>query len=348
MLISPKYFTESNREKELFLSQIQTNSKIVITFHQNPDGDALGSALGLKFFLKNSGCENIQLISPTDIAEYIKWMPEAGEVKVYDAESCNPLIEQADLIFCLDFSAADRLKEMTKPVLDSKALKIIVDHHENPENFADLYFWNVNASSTCELVFTFIEQLGQSELIDLNSATCLYTGLLTDTGSFRFNSTTPKVHQIAAFLLEKGVNPSEVNRKLFDNNPYEKIKFLGHALSQKLTLLPEFRTAFMAISTDELKEFNSRPGDTEGLVNYGLGIENVALSVLFTERDEQIRISFRSIHDFSVADFARKHFEGGGHKNAAGGRSNLSLDKTIEKFITLLPEIKNSLLEQPK
>ncbi|MCD8539276.1 MAG: bifunctional oligoribonuclease/PAP phosphatase NrnA [Leadbetterella sp.] len=346
-MLKYSYFTGRPEERTRFLGWLDNNPSIVITFHQNPDGDAYGSSLGLKFFLESRGLNRITLVSPTEPAEYLKWMPGAQEVKVWQEGVTETLISGADLIFCLDFSSASRLKDMKDAVLNAAAPKIIIDHHEQPEAFGELCYWNENASSTCELVFSLIADLEETHLISRESAVCLYAGLLTDTGSFRFDSTTPAVHRIAAVLLEKGVKPSAVHRSLFDNNPYEKLQFLGYVLSNKLTVLPEYRVAYMAVSAEELKRFNSRNGDTEGLVNQGLTIQNTVMSVLFTEKEDQVRISFRSIHDLSVADFAREHFDGGGHKNAAGGRSQLSLDETVKKFLTLLPGIKNELLRQP-
>lgn len=346
-MVEHSFFTENSAELARFLSWLENDPAIVITFHQNPDGDAYGSSLGLRFFLESKGLRRITLVSPTEPAEYLKWMPGARDVVVWQEGVTNSLISSADLIFCLDFSSASRLKDMKEAVLIASAPVVIIDHHEQPESFGEMYYWNVKASSTCELVYRMIADLGQTDHIGRACAVSLYTGLLTDTGSFRFDSTTPTVHRIAAELLEKGVNPAEVHRSLFDHNPLEKLQFLGYVLSNKLTYLPEFRVVYMAISEEELKRFNSRNGDTEGLVNQGLSISNAVMSVLFTEKEGQIRISFRSVHDLSVADFAREHFDGGGHKNAAGGRSQLSLNETVEKFLTLLPEIKNELLRQP-
>lgn len=343
-----RYFTKSQNELEQFQNLVLPDSKIIITCHQSPDGDAFGSSLGLKFFLEKRGCTNVTVISPTDYAEYIAWMPGVPEIQVYAKGKYNTQIKEADCIFCLDFSSASRLKDMATEVLASPAIKIVIDHHENPEDFGTLYYWNVKASSTSELVYSMIEDLGQNNLIGLESATCLYTGLLTDSGSFRFPSTTPKVHLIAAALLAKGVNPNEVHRQLYDNKPFEKLKFLGYVLDNKLVYLPEYRVAYITLTIEEFERFNSNPRDTDGLVNYGLTIEGVAMSVLFAERDGIIKISFRSIHNFSVEELARKYFEGGGHKNASGGRSALTLEETVEKFLTLLPEFKTKLLSQPK
>lgn len=346
--MTKKFFTQNESNLKKFKTALSDNPNILITFHQNPDGDALGSALGLKFFLENRGVKNVTLVSPTLIAEYLKWMPDINDILIFGEKDTQPVVDQADFIFCLDFSARSRMKDFAEQVLNSKAEIIIVDHHEQPEDFGTYYYWDQHASSTAELIYNFIEDLDGTKLIDENTATCLYTGILTDTGAFKYKSTTPATHRVAAHLLEKGANPTAISRMLFDINPFQKLKFIGYALGEKLTFLPEYRTAYMAVSSEELKKFDSRNGDTEGLVNYGLTIENAVMSVLFTERDGQIRISFRSVHDFSVADIARDYFEGGGHKNAAGGRSNLSLVETVEKFINLLPQFKNELLKQPK
>jgi phosphoesterase RecJ-like protein len=339
------FFTQELEAREWFLKSLEGNPSVVITFHQNPDGDAYGSSLGLKHYLNSRGVESVTLISPTEPAEYLRWMPGAAEVKVWQEETCGRIVAGADLIFCLDFSATSRLKDMKTAVLNAGAPIVIIDHHEKPEDFGAYYYWDVKASSTCELVFRMVKELDASVKLSQEAAICLYTGLLTDTGSFRFDATTPSVHRMAAELLELGVVPAQVHRSLFDNNPFEKIKFLGFVLGSKLNYLPEYRVAYMAISEEELKRFNSRNGDTEGLVNQGLSIAQSVMSVLFTEKEGQIRISFRSVGDFSVADFARMHFEGGGHKNAAGGRSQLSLNETVEKFLTLLPNIKSELLK---
>ena len=342
------FFTGDSADLIRFTSWLDQDPAIVITFHQNPDGDAYGSSLALRFFLESRGLGKITLISPTEPAGYLQWMPGADDVLVWkeDGEAASRLVE-ADLIFCMDLSSASRLKDIKEAVLSSSAPVVIIDHHEQPEDFAELYYWDIRASSTCELVYRLIDDLGGTDSISRECAICLYTGLLTDTGSFRFDATSPLVHRIAAVLLEKGVNPSGIHRSLFDNNPLEKLQFVGYVLSNKLTYLPEYRVAYMALSEEELKRFNSRNGDTEGLVNQGLSIRNAVMSALFTEKEGYIRISFRSVHDLSVADFARKYFEGGGHKNAAGGRSQLSLNETVEKFLTLLPEIKSELLKQP-
>lgn len=344
------YFTDNLEEKETFDNWLSNAKNIVVTSHQNPDGDAFGSGLGLTLFLKNIGYENTVFISPTDYADFLSWMPGVSDILVYEyiaKEKGNELLKNADIIFCLDFSAAARVKEMTPELLASPAKKIIIDHHEQPEAFADLIFWNEKASSTCELVYQFIEKLGHSQAITSEVATCLYTGLLTDTGSFRFESTTAEVHRIVGGLINHGAVPNNIYRSLFDNNTPERLKFLGYALSKKMTYLPEFRTCYFVITEAELKKYNSKSGDTEGVVNYGLSIAGVVMSVIFIEKEDMVKMSLRSVDNFSVAEMARNHFQGGGHKNASGGRSLLTLEETVDKFLNLLPYYKKEILLQP-
>jgi len=341
------YFTEDKEKLADFTQWFLSAKNIVVISHQNPDGDAFGSGLGLCQFLKTFEFESINYISPTEYADYLAWMPGVADITVFDVKNRKPVIDllkEADLIFCCDFSAVDRVKDMKDLLQNATAKKIIIDHHEQPENFGDLIFWNQKASSTCELVYQLIEKLGHKDKINLDCATCLYTGLLTDTGSFRFDATTQTVHNIAGELLQIGVNPAVVNRNLFDTNSPERLKFLGHVLSNKMVWLEEYRVCYFYISENELKEYRSKSGETEGIVNYGLSIKSSVLSVIFIEKDGMIKISFRSVGAFSVSELARNHFDGGGHHNASGGRSYASLDETIQKFVNLLPNYKNQLL----
>jgi bifunctional oligoribonuclease and PAP phosphatase NrnA len=341
------YFTQDISLLTKFSDDLKKAKNIIVTSHQNPDGDAFGSGMGLTLFLKQISTAEITFISPTEYADFLDWMPGVSDALIYSAK-LDQKIKSADMIFCCDFSALARLKDMEAPVKASEAIKIIIDHHEQPETFSNYIFWNQKASSTCELVFKLISELQYTELINIDIATALYTGLLTDTGSFKFNSTTAEVHKIAAFLLDKGVSPSEVHRSLFDRNSVSRLKMLGYVLNEKMVHLPEFRTIYIYLANEDLQKYKSQNGDTEGFVNYGLSVENVVMAAIFIEKDGIIKISFRSIHDFSVAELSRDHFQGGGHKNAAGGKSELNMQETIEKFLTLLPNYKEKLLVQPK
>lgn len=341
-----EFFTDSVQKLQDFNLLLASPKRIVITTHQNPDADALGSSLGLASYLKKKN-HSVQVITPTDYPEFLQWMSGEKEVINFESEkqeTAKRLIAEAEIIFCLDFSALGRIKAMEEYVRNSAAKKVLIDHHQQPESFADFVFWNEKAAATCELIYQLIEILGDKALIDVSAAECLYAGLVTDTGSFRFDSTTKDLHRVAGELIEIGVQTNDIHRKIFDNNSLERMQFLGFAISQKLVYLPQYRVSYIAISKEELARFGSKNGDTEGIVNYGLSIKGVQMTAMFVERDDMIRISFRSVKDFSVSEFARNYFSGGGHKNAAGGRSYDNLSKTLEKFLSLLPQYQPQLL----
>lgn len=344
-----QYFTDEANKKQDFINLLSSKKKVVITTHLNPDGDALGSSLGLADVLTKLGHE-VAVVPPTDYPDFLRWMPLQENITVFegnDREKATQLIAEAEVIFCLDFSVLNRVKEMEGEVRKSTAVKVLVDHHQQPEDFADFVFWNEQAAATCELVYLMLEETIGTDALSAEGATCLYAGLVTDTGSFRFSATTPDVHRVAGELIAKGVNNSLVHRRLFDTNAVDRLRFLGYALSQKLIHLPEYRVAYFCFTKEELEQFNSKNGDTEGIVNYGLSIAGVVMSAIFVEREELIKISFRSVDNFSVSDFSRNNFDGGGHHNAAGGRSYQPLAKTVKKFLKLLPNYKAELLAQP-
>jgi len=322
--------------------------KVAIVTHFKPDADALGSSLGLAGFLKKKGHE-VTVITPSDYPEFLSWMPGSESVIAFSKKAKESELKsasafsQADVIFCLDFSSLGRINELGEMVKDSTAIKVMVDHHLEPEQFSDFQKWDVKSASTAQLVFELIDSWGEKKLIDPSIANCLYAGLMTDTGGFRHNNTTAREFQVAYELTLLGANPTEVARLVYETNSLGRLRLTGYVLNQKLMVLPEYRTAYMTLSQDELKKFDVQTGDTEGLVNYGLSIKDVQLSVLMYDRGEEIKISFRSLGDFSVNDMARKYFEGGGHKNASGGSSKQSLESTLKKFLDLLPEYKKSL-----
>ena len=328
-----------------FKEFISTPRKVVIVTHFKPDADALGSSLGLAGYLKKKGHE-VTVITPSDYPDFLAWMPGNSQVLIFHKEKPKPaeaLIGQSDIVFCLDFSSLKRINELGNMVERSKAKKVLIDHHLEPEKFADFEQWDDSAASTAELVYRLIVELGDEKSIDKDIANCLYAGLMTDTGGFRHPNTTHQVFHIAAGLVAHGADPSAVSKLIYDNNSLERLRLMGFVLSEKLQVLPQYRTAYITLSADELKKFGSQTGDTEGLVNFGLSIKGVRLSVLISDRKENIKLSFRSLGDFSVNEFARKHFEGGGHKNAAGGQTNLTLDQTLKKLLELLGEYKDEL-----
>jgi len=333
---------------QAFKAFISRPRKAVIITHFKPDADALGSSLGLAGFLKKKG-HKVQVITPSDYPGFLAWMPGNEDVLALSKESNDlekkaaELIAKANVIFCLDFSGLARINQLGDMVKKSKAKKVLIDHHLDPEKFADFIQWDELSASTSGLVFELIKELDEESQVDEGIANCLYAGLMTDTGGFRHNNTTQKEFLMASELVGMGANPSEVARLIYDNSTVERLRMTGYVLSEKLHVLPEYRTAYMTISSAELKKFGSQTGDTEGLVNYGLSISGIRLAVLMYDRKEEIKLSFRSIGNFSVNEFARKHFEGGGHKNASGGASRLSLEQTLKKFLALLPEYQEQL-----
>jgi phosphoesterase RecJ-like protein len=325
---------------------LDTPRTAVILTHFKPDADALGSSLGLSGYLKKKG-HTVKVITPSDYPSFISWMPGNSEVMVFQkdkAELSARCIANADIVFCLDFNSLSRINDLGEMVKTSSAKKVLIDHHLEPEKFADFEQWDITAASTAELVFQVIDELGDKNLIDSNIAECLYAGIMTDTGGFRHPNTTYKVFVTAAALVSYGADPAKISKLIYDTNSLERLRLLGFVLGQKLQVLPEYKTAFITLNSEELKKFGSQTGDTEGLVNYGLSIKGIKLSVMISDRKENIKLSFRSLGEFSVNEFARKHFEGGGHKNAAGGQTSLTLEQTLKKFLDLLPLYKEQLL----
>ncbi|MFC4723538.1 bifunctional oligoribonuclease/PAP phosphatase NrnA [Geojedonia litorea] len=318
---------------------------IVVVPHKNPDGDAIGSSLGIYHYLKQFE-HKITIIAPNDYPDFLKWIPSEETVMIYDSqtEAANLLIEEADILFTLDFNALNRIGNMEAVVTNSKAIKIMIDHHQQPDGYALYTYSDVSMSSTCEMVYNFIVMLDDVDHINADVATCLYTGIMTDTGSFRFPSTTSQTHQVIAALIDKGANNAQIHNNIYDTNSYNQLQLLGCAL-RNLKVLPEYNTAYITLSQEELNTYNFKKGDTEGFVNYGLSLQGVVFAAIFIENQQEqiIKISFRSKSNFSVNEFARAHFEGGGHINAAGGKSDLSMEATIEKFMRILPSYKHVL-----
>lgn len=328
---------------------LSSPKNIVIVPHRNPDGDAMGSTLGLYHYLKGYN-HNATVIAPNDYPDFLKWLPGDDTVIKFESqqEESQALIDTADLIFTLDFNAFHRAgHDMGEVLQDSSATKLMIDHHQQPDDYAKYTYSDVSMSSTCEMVYNFIEMLGDTDKIDAKIATCLYVGIMTDTGSFRFPSTTSKTHQVIGHLVDKGADNAQIHDNIFDTNNYSRIQLLGRAL-QNLKVIPELKTAYITLSQAELDEFKFKKGDTEGFVNYGLSLKGIIFAAIFIEskQDGIIKISLRSKGTFSVNEFSRAHFNGGGHTNAAGGRSETDMPSTIDKFISILPQYKNELSQK--
>lgn len=324
---------------------LQTKRRIVITMHQKPDGDAMGSALAMFQFLKSLNHDAV-VISPTNWAKFLNWMPGCNEVIDYElySEKCKALINDAELLFCLDFNSMHRTRKMEMPLLEAKCVKVLIDHHQQPaEEHFDYGVSNILKSSTCELIYDFITQSPYSDKLDLNMAACIYTGIMTDTGSFRFAITTANTHKAVAHLKELGLQHSIIHENIYDNFLENRLRFIGNALLNHLQVFYEYNTAMMAINKKDLLKFDIQTGDTEGLVNYLLTIQGIKLGALLIDRVEERKWSFRSKGNFDVNEFARAHFEGGGHKNAAGGRSSESVEYNVKKFKEVIKQYEADL-----
>ena len=324
---------------ELLLS---SPKKIAIIPHRSPDGDAMGSTLALYHFLLKLNHEPV-VIAPNEFPDFLAWMPGSEHVLVYekDKENTTRILQEAEIIFTLDFNALHRTGEMEQVLNKLQSVFVMIDHHQSPDTYATYTYSDTRFGSTCEMIYNFIAFLDKKEVLDKTIATCIYTGILTDSGSFRFPKTTGTTHRIIADLIDLGAENTTIPILLFDNNSYDRLQLLGRAL-QNMKVFPELKTTYISLTQKELDTFHYVKGDTEGIVNYGLTIKGIVFAAIFIEhKDEKIiKISFRSQGDFDVNQFARDHFNGGGHINAAGGKSNLSLPETIAKFEKLITEIK--------
>jgi phosphoesterase RecJ-like protein len=321
--------------------------KIVITTHHKPDGDAMGSSLGLYHYLIQLG-HHAKVIAPTDYPEFLTWLPGNEDVIIFTeaTEQSAELIAEADIVFCLDFNSLGRINEMGELVRKSDAYKVMIDHHLEPEDFDDYRHWNINACATAQLVYDFIANvLHQKELVNKDVATCLYTGILTDSASFRLPNTTSEVHRIVAELIDAGAVNWRIHELIYNSSSENRLRFLGHCLANRLEILPEFNTAIIWVTKADLDEYDSNTGDTEGIVNYALSIASIRLAAFIVDRRDKVKLSLRSKGEFPANDICKRYFEGGGHRNAAGGQSSLSLQETINKFKSILPEYKKLLIQ---
>lgn len=319
--------------------------EIVIVTHRNPDGDAIGSSLGLWNVLTSNG-KKATVVTPNDFPDFLKWMKGAERITCFDAEQekAKKIIARAELIFCLDFSTLRRIEALGEEVRRSRAFKVLVDHHVQPENFHDFIYHDVRASSTAQLICELLGEMGEKNNIRKAAASCLYAGMMTDTLCFRIPTVDANTYRLAAELVEAGAEPDEIYENVFSQNTRDSMQLLGYSLVEKMKVLEEYNSAYIFLSAGELRRFNFRKGDTEGLVNYPLSIKGIRFSVLFMELEGKIKISLRSKGRFDVNKMARAHFNGGGHVNAAGGDLKLSLEDSVKMFLEVLPQYKNELL----
>lgn len=320
---------------------------IVITTHHKPDGDAMGSSLGLYNYLIQKG-HQVRVITPSDYPAFLQWLPNNPEVIIYTEKpvESKELVANADLIFCLDFNSLSRINELGNFVREAKAKKVMIDHHLEPEGFDDYRHWSINACATAQLVYDFIVRvMGEKHLINKDVATCLYTGIMTDSGSFRFPTTTAEVHHIVAELINCGAENSKIHQLVYDNFSENRLRFLGNCLLNKLEVFYEYNSALIVVTKEELAHYKLTTGDTEGVVNYALSINGIRLAALIIERPDRVKLSLRSTGDFPANEICKKYFNGGGHRNAAGGFSDDKVEVVKEKFKTILPEYKTLLIQ---
>jgi len=334
--------TQLNKIKSI----LSVKKKIVIIPHKNPDGDAIGSSTGLKYYLDKIG-HNVEIISPNRFPNFLNWMDPKNIIKIFDDDLNNKeIVLSADIIFTLDFNNLVRISNMKSCVEKSNATIIMIDHHENPSDYADFLYSKPEMSSTCEMIYHFIDMLGDKDKIDKDISKSLYAGIMTDTGSFKFPSTTFTTHKVVSNLLKTGISHSEIHNKIYDENKFDRLKLLSYALG-KITIVKNLNTCYISLSQKELDKFNFEKGDTEGIVNYGLSIKNIIFAVIFMENSKEnvIRISLRSRGSFDVNEFSKSIFGGGGHKNAAGAISKKTLEKTINYFLKSLNKYKEQLIK---
>ncbi|MGC8866553.1 MAG: DHH family phosphoesterase [Bacteroidales bacterium] len=334
---------EASRIAEL----LDDKRKILIISHPNPDGDSVGSSLALYRMLAHKG-KQAHVIVPNAIPSYLQWLPGASELLVFEMnpQLATEIIQSSDLYFFIDFNSINRLNDIGTFIQQLSRPKVLIDHHLQPAPIFDAQFHTTEVSSTAELVYEFFRAAGYLDSVDKEIATSLYVGIMTDTGSFSYSCNYPNTYYVTAELIEKGINTNHIHNLVYDTFTEDRMRLLGHLLYNCLVVKPDLHTAYMYLSLSDQRKFNFQPGDSEGFVNYALSIQGIRFAAFFTEKDQIIRISFRSKGDFSVNEFARAHFEGGGHKNAAGANSYRTLQDTIAYFESLLPQYADALCKE--
>ena len=321
---------------------LETSERIVILSHYNPDGDAIGSCVAWYDYLQGLG-KNSQIVLPNDLPQNLKWLKGSETLMVanQNKEKAEALIIDADLIICNDFQSLSRVDKLEEIVRKSKATKVLIDHHVDPEVEAfDLIFSNVNSSSTAELTYELIIRLTPEKPVSETIAEAIYVGIMTDTGSFSFSCGHKRTFEVVAELIDSGIDTCKIHQIVYNTFSEDRMRLLGHCLTSRLTVLPELSTAYMYLTQEDLRKFRYIPGDAEGIANYALSIKGIKFAAFFTERETRIRISFRSKGDIDCNEFAKTHFSGGGHRNASGGNGFDTMQETIQKFEKLLPEFK--------
>lgn len=331
-------------ELETFDRVIKDHHSFVILPHYNPDGDAIGSALAFYIVLKKLQ-KKVIVISPSQYPDFLYWLPENKKIKVLGkkTEKDPDIFKESEVIISVDFNEISRIANVRSRFEESKAYKIIIDHHPNPKNFADLMISAPEYSSTSELIYDIFKNTFLTAYIDTDVATCIYTGIMTDTGSFNYNSSNPNTFRVVADLLELGVDKDSAYDKTYNSFSVDRMRFMGHVMLNRMIVLDEYKTAYIYITAKDRKDFREKFGDTENFVNIPLAIKGIRFTAIFIERDDFVKISFRSKGNFDVNKFASEHFNGGGHMNASGGESYQSIQETLDYFVKILDNYKNEL-----
>lgn len=313
---------------------VEKGDKFVIVTHVSPDGDALGSSLGLYHFLNAYGKDSVAVVVPNDFPQFYKWMPGAKDIVIYERypEFAEKLLNEADVIFCLDFNEPKRVEKVAKALLEAPGRRVMIDHHLNPADFCRVTMSHPEISSTSEMIFRFICRMGMFDLLPKSSAECIYTGMMTDTGAFTYNSNKPEIYAIIEELIKKGIDKDRIYRQVFQVYSESRLRLQGYVLYEKMKVYAEKHTALITLSNEEAKRFNFRTGDSEGFVNMPLSIADVVFSVFIREDKDYVKISLRSVGDFPCNEFAARYFHGGGHKNASGGEFYGTLNDAIATF----------------
>lgn len=316
------------------------SGKILLICHINPDGDAVGSQLALYHFFKAKG-HDVEMMSPNNLQEFLKWMAGAENIHIFirERKNCIKLIKEAKLLIMLDFNQSSRLGEAEKHVSASDAKKVLIDHHLEPQNFTDLIISDPSQCSTAEIVYEIVKQMNGGSFHNAQFAESLYVGIITDTGNFEHGTYTGRTLRIVAELLDMGIDKDKIYDLVYNNFSVDRMRLMGFALSQRMVVLPEYNSAYIYLTKEDLNNFNHNKGDTEGFVNLPLSIKNIFFSTLFVEKDNFVKLSFRSKGKFPVNEFASRYFYGGGHLNASGGEYYDTLDNTIEYFKKVLKDI---------
>lgn len=330
--------SQTNTYKTI-VAAIKEAKNIVITSHKSPDGDSIGSSLALYHFIGALGKSSV-VCHPDKAPNFLRWVEGASDIVSFEEQQDEVIqkMRDADLVFCLDYNSADRLGKDMQPLLEqASAKKIMIDHHLHPADFCEIIVSETSVCSTSQLIFELIDQSGNSELLNESIGVPIYLGIMTDTGSFRFPSVQARTHEILAALIRTGIKHFEIHEKVYDTNTVDRLQLRGYALSEKLELIENYPVALISVTEEELNRFHYQKGDTEGLVNVALSVDSIKVAAFFAEKDGAVKISFRSKGDYFVNELANDHFEGGGHKYAAGGISFDSLENTINKFKSLIP-----------